>query len=117
MIASANGDVLGYGFWSVANFAGFTSAAAPNARYLMVDGIDPLIHSGNHTGIIPVAGSSDLANVTLAQYEQRPANLNLNYPIWSLIRFVTVDSAATTAATGLAADTQTFVSRQRHISS
>jgi len=109
VIAAANGDVLGYGFWSVANFAGFTSTAAPNARYLTVDGIDPLITtSANHTGIIPLSGSSALPTVTLNNINN--TNANLNYPIWSLLRFVSFGTTTPAAVTDLATATQGFVS-------
>ncbi|WP_213805465.1 hypothetical protein [Granulicella sp. dw_53] len=108
VIAAANNDVIGYGFWSVANFAGFTSAAAPNARYLTVDGVDPLITaSAGHTGIIPLSGTSDMANVTLANIN----NASVNYPIWSLLRFVTLssDTTGTASAQTLATAAQHFV--------
>jgi len=110
---TTNGNVLGYAFWSVANFAGFTSTAAPNARYLTVDGIDPLITtSGNHNGIIPLSGSSDLANVTLSNINIAPTATNpnpANYPIWSLIRFVSNGSTAPADLTNLSTSTQNFV--------
>jgi hypothetical protein len=110
VIDTANNDVLGYAFWSVANFKGFTSTAAPNARYLTVDGIDPLISiSGNHNGIIPLSGSSDMTNVSLANLNNA-GSLNTNYPIWSLLRFVNVGTTPSTALTSLAAATQNFVS-------
>lgn len=98
-------DVIGYGFWSVANFKNFTSGTAPNTRYLTVDGVDPLFGSGHtYAGTLPVSGSSDLANVNLNNVA------NGSYPIWSLIRFVTVDSTATTNAQALATATKNFVS-------
>jgi len=98
-------DVIGYGFWSAANFAGYSSSSAVNARYLTVDRIDPLFSSGHtYTGTLPYSGSSDLANVTLANVA------NGSYPIWSLIRLVTVNSTATTNAETLASATQNYVS-------
>jgi hypothetical protein len=105
VIDATNADVLGYGFWSVANFAGFTSSAAPNARYLTVDGVDPLITtSSNHNGNIPLTGTTDLENVTLSHVADG------SYPIWSLLRFVTFGATAPTAVTDLSTAAQEFVS-------
>jgi hypothetical protein len=107
MDTTTNGDVLGYGFWSVANYKNFTSALAPHATYVTVDGIDPLITtSSDHTGVIPTTGSSALADVTLANVA------NGSYPIWSLLRLVTVtsDTTGTTNAQTLSTATQNFVS-------
>jgi hypothetical protein len=99
-------DTLGYGFWSVANFKPFSASTASAAKYLTVDGVDPLITtSANHTGTIPLTGSTDLANVTLAN-----VGTNGSYPIWSLLRFVTVGSTtAPTPVTNLANAAQLFV--------
>ena len=99
-------DTLGYGFWSVANFKPFSASTASAAKYLTVDGVDPLITtSANHTGTIPQTGSTDLANVTLAN-----VGTNGSYPIWSLLRFVTVGSTtAPTPVTDLASAAQLFV--------
>ncbi len=104
VLDAANGDVMGYGFWSVANFKGFTSAAAPHARYLKVDGVDPL-GSSSFDGAIPVSGTTDLANVTLSTIN----NLSTNYPIWSLLRFVNVGTSALSPLADLASSTQGFV--------
>ncbi|ADV83296.1 hypothetical protein [Terriglobus saanensis] len=98
-------NTLGYGFWSVANFKGFTSALAPNAKYLTVDTIDPLLtNSATHTGVIPTTGSADLAHVTLSHVQDG------TYPIWSLLRLVTVDTTATANAVALSNAAQAFVS-------
>ncbi len=105
---AANGDVIGYGFWSVANFAGFDPTVhntAANARYLQVDGVDPL-GSSSFNGVIPLNNTQNLANVTLNTIN----NLNPNYPIWSLLRFVNVGTSAPTVLTNLSAATQSFVS-------
>ncbi len=118
ILDSANGDVMGYAFWSIANFQSFTSARAPHARYLKVDGVDPLgsENSGGtptFDGIIPVSGTTDLANVTLNTIN----NLNTNYPIWSLLRFVNVGTSAPSALTDLASAMQELVTFSTTISS
>ncbi len=96
---------LGYSFWSVANFKGFTSAAAPNAKYLTIDGVDPLLKSGvAYSGAIPVTGSTELANVDLHTTAQG------TYPIWSLLRLVNIGSTAPTAVSELATAAGNFVS-------
>jgi hypothetical protein len=99
-----NQNSLGYAFWNVANFKPFASGAAPFAKYLTVDGIDPLITtSSNHNGNIPITGSTDLANVTLSHVADG------TYPIWSLLRFVTFGATAPTAVTNLSTAAQDFV--------
>ncbi len=93
----AQPNSLGYGFWSVANFKGFTSSAAPHAKYLTIDGVDPLLKSGvTYTGAIPVTGGTELANVDLHTTAQG------TYPIWSLLRLVNVGATAPAAVTELA---------------
>jgi len=105
IVTNANSNSLGYGFWSVANFAGFTAAAAPHAKYLEIGGVDPLLKSGvAYTGTIPVSGTTELSDVDLH------TTADGTYPIWSLLRLVTVTSAATTAAENLASATDDFVS-------
>jgi ABC-type phosphate transport system substrate-binding protein len=101
----ANPNSLGYSFWSTANFAGFTAVAAPDAKYLTIDGIDPLLSSSaTYTGTVPVTGSTDLANVDLH------TTANGTYPIWSLLRLVNVGSTPLTAVNNLATSAQLFVS-------
>jgi hypothetical protein len=101
----ANPNSLGYGFWSVANFAGFTNTAAPFAKYLKVDGIDPLLKStATYNGTIPVTGSTNLANVDLHTTAQG------TYPVWSQLRLVNVGSSPLTAVSSLASSAQAFVS-------
>jgi hypothetical protein len=96
----ATPDSLGYGFWSVANFAGF--AGQSNTKYVTVDGIDPLLSSG-FTGVIPTAGTTELGQITLANVT------NGQYPIWSLLRLVNAGSTALPAVTNLASAAQKFV--------
>jgi hypothetical protein len=82
----ATNDALGYGFWGVSNFA----AAPATAKYVKVDGIDP-IQIGYTGGVIPTT-AAELAKVNFGNLS------NGLYPIWSLLRVVTVDG--TTAAIG-----------------
>jgi len=101
----ANPNSLGYSFWSVANFAGFTNTAAPFAKYLKVDGIDPLLKStATYNGTIPLTGSTNLANVDLHTTAQG------TYPVWSLLRLVNFGSSPLAAVTSLASSAQAFVS-------
>ena len=95
--SGANTDVLGYSFWSTANFAPFSSAT--HAKYLSIDGVDPLF--ANYSGTIPTT-SSELKTVTFTHIADG------TYPIWSLLRLVTTASGATTAAQDLAAGAQIF---------
>ena len=97
----ATSDSLGYGFWSVANFKGFTNAAAPNAKYLTIDGVDPLQDS--YTGGTVPTTSAELANVTLSNVA------NGSYPIWSNLRLVNIGGAATASVANLAKASQNFV--------
>lgn len=113
VVANANGNSLGYGFWSVANFKGFTSSATPNAVYLQVipngstTAVDPLLNgSTTYTGAIPTT-SSEIANVDLH------TTADGTYPIWSLLRLVTISSSATTAAEDLASATDVFATNVR----
>jgi hypothetical protein len=102
----ANPVSLGYGFWSVANYKGFTSALAPNVRYLKIDGVDPLFSTTHtYTGAIPVTGSDDLLHVTLGNINTATSN----YPIWSLLRLVNLGSGPTAGVTALANAAQAVV--------
>jgi len=104
----ATPNSLGYGFWSTANFANYTGAgSAANAKYLTVDGVDPLLQASLTgttctTGVLPNAGTAQIACVDLH------TTADGNYPIWSLLRLVTVGSAPT-ALTELATAAQGFV--------
>jgi hypothetical protein len=92
-------DSLGYGFWSVANFA-----SVPNTKYLKVDGIDPLLKSSaTYTGVVPTLNSAELANVDLHNVA------NGSYPIYSLLRLVNAGTTALPAVTNLASAAQAFV--------
>jgi hypothetical protein len=93
------GDSLGYSFWSAANFA---NASAVNAKYLTVDGIDPLQQVWTD-GLVPTSGNGLLGNVSLANVR------NGSYPIWSKLRFVATPTGVT-GATALASGAASFVS-------
>jgi hypothetical protein len=74
----AQSDGLGYAFWSAANFK---NATAANAKYLTVDGIDPIQETWSD-GLIPVTNNGLLGNVTLSHVKDG------SYPIWSILRVV-----------------------------
>jgi len=75
---SANGNVLGYSYWSTGNFASVVNST----RYLTVVGIDPLYasYAGGFfpTCVAPCPGLVQYTNI-----------LNGAYPIWSVFRAVT----------------------------
>lgn len=102
----ATTDALGYAFWSTANYKNATTSTA---RYLTVDGYDPLYdRSGSSystiSNTIPTSGNSYLSDVTFADLQ------NGNYPIWSLLRLVTATSGIYhTTAHLLAYAAQNFV--------
>ncbi|AEU37443.1 hypothetical protein [Granulicella mallensis] len=87
---------LGYGFWSAANFAGF-SAVSTTAKYYSVDGIDPLGASGT----IPTT-SAQLANVSLT------TTADGKYPIWSMLRLVNVGTTQNANVAALSSAAQAF---------
>jgi hypothetical protein len=74
---AANGDALGYAFWSVGNLAG----QSPNIRYLAVDGVDPInlnyVDGTLPTCTAPCPGIVSFANVASG-----------NYPVWNTLRLV-----------------------------
>jgi hypothetical protein len=86
---------LGYGFWSAANFAGFSNAST--AKYYTVDGIDPLAASGT----IPTT-AAELANINLS------STADGKYPIWSMLRLVNVGTTQNFNVAALSAAAQTF---------
>lgn len=92
-------NILGYGFWSAANYKPFSSSTT--THYLTVDGVDPLRTTSVSGNPIPTSTTA-LANVTLSNVK------NGTYPIWSLIRFVTADSTSKTNADNLATATKSF---------
>jgi hypothetical protein len=96
---TANKDMIGYSFWSAANFA---AASAQNVKYLAVDGVDPLQQIYTD-GLVPTAGNGLLSDVSFANIK------NGTYSIWSKLRLVATPTGATGAA-ALATGAQAFVS-------
>jgi hypothetical protein len=101
-------DSLGYSFWSTANFKNATSTTA---RYLTVNGYDPLYDSSatNYSTIkntIPTANNGYLSNVTFTDLN------NGNYPAWSVLRLVS-STAGYAYANNLATAAQNFISSSR----
>jgi hypothetical protein len=94
---AANGNVLGYGFWSTGNFASLTSTA----RYLMVDGVDPLFAS-YAGGFLPSCVAPCPGIVTFTNV------LNGSYPVWNVLTFTTPKPVPPGVQT-LINDLQTFV--------
>jgi hypothetical protein len=121
--APPTGAILGYAFWSTQNFKNAYSGSSPyntNARYLTVDGVDPLLNfygpypgsagpCGSGTcpaGTIPTPGNGGVGSVTLAN------DADGSYPIWSFLRLVCTGrgtSAACAAANSLTTAAQSFV--------
>jgi hypothetical protein len=97
-IVFGGSDTLGYAFWSQANFA---SATAGNAKYLTVDGIDPIQETWTD-GTIPVTANGLLGNVSFTHVKDG------SYPIWSILRLVS-SNANSSAVAALATAAQTFV--------
>ena len=94
--SASTGDSIGYGFWSVGNFAG----QSPNLRYLAVDGVDPInlnyIDGTFPTCTAPCPGIVSFANVASG-----------SYPIWNVLRVVShVPAPAGVTALISAAQTQ-----------
>jgi hypothetical protein len=97
----ATTDSLGYAFWSSANF---TNATSESAKYLTVDGVDPIQQNWTD-GTVPTAGNNLLGDVTMAHLKDG------SYPIWSVQRFVSLPGTqGATVATQLAADAVNFLS-------
>jgi hypothetical protein len=122
------GATLGWSFWSRPNFQNAYSGTNGNAstfadaRYLTVDGVDPLMVSyGPYTavagagpcvsgtcpaGTIPTLANGGLSAVTF------PHVIDGSYPIWSFLRLVCIGngtSAACTQASNLASGAQSFI--------
>lgn len=75
---AANGDAIGYAFWSVGNLAG----QSPNIRYLQVDGVDP-INIGYVDGTLPACSAPCPGIVSFANVA------NGSYPVWQVLTVVT----------------------------
>ncbi len=90
MVAAVEGkgNSLGYAFWSAANFS---STNAANAKYLTVDGVDP-IQEVWQDGLVPTSGNGTLGNVTLSHVKDG------SYPIWSILRIVCGSNCTATSA-------------------
>jgi hypothetical protein len=93
---SANGNVLGYTYWSTGNFASVVNST----RYLTVDGIDPL-YASYAGGFFPTCAPPCPGLVSFTNI------INGSYPIWSVYRVVTQHTVpAGVAALILAAQNQ-----------
>jgi hypothetical protein len=85
-LQAATTDTIGYFFWSAANAANFT---ATNAKYLTVNGVDPILTNYNANPVAPgvLPTGANLSAVTFA-------NLNAgDYSIWSPLRLVSTSTA------------------------
>ena len=97
----ATPDSLGYAFWSGANFS---AATASTAKYLTVDGIDPIQETWSD-GVVPTSGNGLLGNVTLSHVKDG------TYPIWTLLRLVSLPGTpGATVASNLAKAALNFLS-------
>jgi hypothetical protein len=93
---------LGYGFWSVSNFAGV--GAVSHTAFYTVDTVDPLDSTTcSYTGTIPTNGTNALKCVDMHNVA------NGTYPIWSLLRLVNTDTTVSGTAATLAGAAQAFV--------
>jgi len=95
----ATTDSLGYAFWGASNFA---KATASNARYLTVDGVDPLQQVWTD-GLVPTSKNGLLGNISFANVK------NGSYPIWSKLRLAATTNGEA-GASALANAAQNFVS-------
>lgn len=95
-------DSLGYAFWGTGNFKNST---ALNAKYLTVDGVDPIQQVWTD-GLVPTAGNGLLGNVSFANVK------NGSYPIWSKLRIAALP-AGQAGASALATAAQSYVSPQQ----
>jgi ABC-type phosphate transport system substrate-binding protein len=103
----ATADSLGYAFWGAGNFKNaLFGNVSKGARYLTVDGVDPLCTTygcGGGAGEIPTAANGFLANVNLNNVS------NGSYPIWSELRMVSTDAASLAVAQQISTWAQGFV--------
>lgn len=76
----ATPDAIGYAFWSFGNFANVGQAA----KYLTVDGIDP-IRNVYSNGFFPTCSNPPCPGLLTFPHIQ-----DGTYPIWSILRMVTV---------------------------
>jgi hypothetical protein len=103
-----NNNNLGYGFFSVANFAGLGAEA--HTGYYTVDGVDPLNANSTstlscpYTGVIPTSGTTALECVDMHNVA------NGSYPIYSLLRMINTNTAISATVGNLATAAQDFVS-------
>jgi len=86
---TANGDVLGYAFWSTGNFANVQA----DVRYLTLDGVDPIFPSYVGGTLPPNCTSGCAGEVSLSNV------INGSYPAWTLLRIAT----STTVPAGITA--------------
>lgn len=77
----ATSDALGYAFWSFGNFAN----AVNSTKYLAVDGVDP-IHAVYTNGFFPTCTNPPCPGLLTFPHIQ-----DGTYPIWSMLRIVTVN--------------------------
>lgn len=103
VIKSANADSLGYAFWGYGNFSGVTGTAI--ARYLTVDGVDPLYSSASANptapGVFPVVSGSTYPAIPFTNI------INGSYPIWTTFRLVGTAEASQSAVQALVSAAQT----------
>jgi hypothetical protein len=99
----ATPDSLGYAFWSAANFAPSSTVDAQHAKYLTVDGVDP-IQEVWEDGLVPQQANGQLGNVTLSHVKDG------SYPIWSILRIVSDNGTTLTSVQALVAGAAKFLS-------
>jgi hypothetical protein len=96
---TANGDVLGYAFWSTGNFANVQG----DVRYLTLDGVDPIFPSYTG-GVLPPNCTSGCAG------EVSFTNIyNGSYPAWTVLRIGT-SSTVPAGVSALLANAQNYAS-------
>jgi hypothetical protein len=97
----ATTDSLGYASWTAASFS---SSTAETAKYLTVNGVDPIQESWTD-GWIPTSGNDHLQNVNFAHVKDG------SYPIWTMLRFVSYPGTeGATVAAELASGAQKLLS-------
>ncbi|HEX8814927.1 MAG TPA: hypothetical protein VF753_05445 [Terriglobales bacterium] len=78
--SAANGNVLGYAFWSTGNFANIQG----NVRYLTLDGVDPIFPSYEGGTFPPNCSTNCPGEVSFTNI------INGSYPAWTVLRVATV---------------------------